>query len=129
VSERLPFEPHVQSTSRENLFVLTCGQVSSSSSEVLGGAALEHVIADLKQKFDFIVFDAPPLLDFPDSYSLAPKVDRIILVAEAEHTSVEDIERAKRTLEQAGGRILGAVMNRQKNYTPAFLSRLFRRAS
>lgn len=125
VSDAVPLEAHIQPTNRENLFVLTCGQVSNSPAEVFESELIDQLIAQLKEKFDFIVFDAAPVVEFPDAFALAPKVDSIILVAQSEKTSIEDAQRAKLNLEQAGGRILGVVLNRQKDYTPAFLKRFF----
>jgi protein-tyrosine kinase len=123
VSDAVALEAHIQATNHENLFVLTCGRVSNSPVEVFEGALIDQLIAQLKEKFDFIIFDAAPVIEFPDAFALAPKVDSIILVAQSEKTSVEDAQRAKLSLEHAGGRILGVVLNRQKNYTPSFLRR------
>ena len=125
VSAGAPFEAHIQPTDRKNLFVLTTGQISLLPAEVFEGKAIEILLAELKQKFDFIIFDAAPVVEFPDSYALAPKVDGIILVVEAEKTSIEDAQRAKRNIEQAGGRLLGVVLNRRKNYIPSFLRKFW----
>jgi capsular exopolysaccharide synthesis family protein len=120
-----PFEAHIQATDRQNLFVLTSGQISLLPAEVFEGKGVELLLGELKQRFDFIIFDAAPVIEFPDSYALAPKVDGIILVVEAEETSIEEAQRAKRNIEQAGGRLLGIVLNRRKNYIPARLRRFF----
>jgi protein-tyrosine kinase len=125
VSAGAPFEAHIQPTDRKNLFVLTTGQISLLPAEVFEGKAIEILLAELKQNFDFIIFDAAPVVEFPDSYALAPKVDGIILVVEAEKTSIEDAQRAKRNIEQAGGRLLGVVLNRRKNYIPSFLRKFW----
>src|SRR4029077_16317147 len=110
VSEGVPFEVHIQPTNRQNLFVLTSGQISIFPLKVFEEERIDQLISQLKQKFDFIIFDAAPVADFPDSYALAPKVDSIILVVEAEKTSIEAAQRAKRNLEKAGGQILGVVL-------------------
>jgi Mrp family chromosome partitioning ATPase len=93
--------------------------------EVFEGRAIELLLDELKQKFDFIIFDAAPVIEFPDSYALAPKVDGIILVVGAEKTSVDEAQRAKRNIEQAGGRLLGIVLNRRKNHIPVRLRKFF----
>ncbi|MGH7797282.1 MAG: CpsD/CapB family tyrosine-protein kinase [Candidatus Binatia bacterium] len=122
-SDAVPLEAHIQPTNRANLFVLTSGRIAISPAEVFESALIDQLLAQLKEKFDFILFDAAPIVEFPDAVALAPKVDSIILVAQSEKTSVEEAQRAKLTLEQAGGRILGVVLNRQKDYTPPFLRR------
>jgi capsular exopolysaccharide synthesis family protein len=125
VSNGMLFDVNIQPTNRPNLFVLTSGQVSLVPAEVFEGESIDHLLAQLKQKFNFIIFDAAPALEFPDSYALAPKVDGIILVVESEKTLVVDAQRAKRDLERAGGRILGVVLNRHKDYTPVTLRKFF----
>jgi capsular exopolysaccharide synthesis family protein len=129
VSGGMPFEARIQPTNRENLFVLTSGQISYFQAEVFEGEAIDQLVSWLKEKFDFIIFDCAPACEFPDCYSLAPKVDSIILVAQAEVTSIEEAQRAKWNLEQAGGRLLGVVLNREKDYTPAFLKKFLNTAS
>lgn len=128
-SDGVPFDAHIQATNRPNLSVLTSGQISISPAEVFEGDAIDRLIAKLREKFDFIIFDAAPVIEFPDSFALASKVDSIILVAQSEKTSIDDARRTKANLEQAGGRILGVVLNRQKDYTPALLRKLFRAAN
>ncbi len=125
VSNGMLFDVNIQPTNRPNLFVLTSGQVSLVPAEVFEGESIDHLMAQLKQKFNFIIFDAAPALEFPDSYALAPKVDGIILVVESEKTLVVDAQRAKRDLERAGGRVLGVVLNRHKDYTPVALRKFF----
>ncbi len=124
LSAGLPLDAHIQPTTRQNLYVLTSGQISRYAAETFEGDAVNQLLSQLKEKFDFIIFDAAPVLEFPDSYALAPKVDSIILVVEADKTPIEEAQRAKRNLEQAGGRILGVVLNRKKDYTPPFLRKL-----
>jgi len=125
VSNGMLFDVNLQPTNRSNLFVLTSGQVSLVPSEIFEGESIDHLMTQLKQKFNFIIFDAAPALEFPDSYALAPKVDGIILVVEAEKTLITDAQRAKRDLERAGGRILGVVLNRHQDYTPVALKKFF----
>jgi protein-tyrosine kinase len=124
-ADPVPLDAHVQPTTQENLFVLTCGHLVTSPVEVFESELIDQLLSQLKERFDFIIFDAAPIVQFPDAVALAPKVDSIILVAQSESTSIEDARRAKLSLEQAGGRILGVVLNRQRDYTPAFLKRFF----
>lgn len=126
VSEGVPAETRIHATSHPNLSVLTTGQISIWPAEVFEGKAIDDLIVRLKRQFDFIIFDTAPLLEFPDAYALAPKVDAVILVVGAERTSIRDAQEARRRLELAGGRVVGVVLNRDRDYVPRFLRRLFR---
>ena len=127
VEEGLPLETGMRATDRRNLSVLPTGRISRCPTEVFEGGAIDHTIAALRARFDFVIFDGAPVLEFPDAYALAPKVDGVILVVGAERTSVDDAQRAKRALEEAGGTVLGVIVNRQRDYTPRLLKRLFGR--
>ena len=81
-------------------------------------------IERLHSGFDFVVIDAPPVNRYADVSVLAPKVDGVILVVEADHTPVVDAESAKKSLDRVGARIFGVVLNRQRSYVPAPLQAL-----
>lgn len=86
--------------------------------------AIAAGINRLKPQFDFIIIDAPPVNRYADVSVLAPKMDGVILVVEADQTPVVDAEAAKRSLDRVGARIFGVVLNRQRSYVPASLQAL-----
>jgi capsular exopolysaccharide synthesis family protein len=124
VAGGVPLEAGAQATERQNLAVLSSGRVSMVPADVFEGEAIDRVIEQLKTRFDFIIFDVAPVLEFPDACALAPKVDGVILVVKAGGTSTEQGQRARRTIDAAGGRLLGVVLNREKDYTPRLFKRL-----
>jgi len=103
-----------------NLSVVTAGD----RPVVVDCEAIITAIAELTPQFDFVIIDAPPVNRYADVTVLAPKVDGVILVVEADHTPVADAENAKRTLDRVGARIFGVVLNRRRNYVPATLQAL-----
>lgn len=78
----------------------------------------------LRPQFDFIVIDGPPVNRYADVSVLAPTVDGVIMVVEADRTPLADAETATRELGKVGARILGVVLNRRRSYIPAFLESL-----
>jgi capsular exopolysaccharide synthesis family protein len=128
LEERLTIDGDVfASTDRKNLCVLPTGPLSRYPVDAFEGGTVDSLITEMKKRFDFVVFDMAPL-QFPDAYALAPKVDGIIMVVEAERTSIEEAQRGKAGLEAAGGFVLGVVLNRQREYTPALLRPLIKSA-
>ena len=79
-------ETTVQGTNQPNLYVLTSGAVSTGPAELLDRATIDELMTRLREKFNFIVVDSAPVLDFPDACSLAPRVDGTLLVVGAEQT-------------------------------------------
>lgn len=74
--------------------------------------------------FRHVVIDLPPALEYPDVSVLAPALDALILVLEVEQTRWQVAKLACQQFENAGLRVLGAVLNKKPMYIPAWLYRL-----
>ena len=64
--------------------------------------------------FDFILIDAPPILPVMDAVELSTHVDGVLLVYEAGKVPKMALRRARTHIQNAGGRIIGAVLNKMK---------------
>jgi polysaccharide biosynthesis transport protein len=62
--------------------------------------------------YDLVLFDSPALLDVPDAYNLAMKMDGVILVVQRKRTKVEDVEAMLSQLEDVKSKLLGTIVNR-----------------
>jgi len=76
---------------------------------------MKELISDMKGRYPerYILFDAPPILTGADVLTLAPLVDQVIVVVQAEKTSMDDVNKALRFLPK--DKILGLVLNRCQN--------------
>ena len=74
--------------------------------------------------FDFVILDLPPVNVYGDALIIGPRLDAAVIVIEADATRVPEVERARRTLERSGVRFVGSVLNRRRNYIPAFLEEM-----
>lgn len=104
-----------------NISVIPAG---TAPAQTVDFEVIDSLMARLRSQFDFIVVDGPPVNSYADASVLATKVDGVILVVEADSTPVLDAENAKRQLGKVGARILGVVLNRRRNYIPAFIESL-----
>ncbi len=103
-----------------NLFVVAAG----AKPTVVDCEAISGVIGQLKPEYDFLIIDTPPVNRYADVSVMAPKVDGVILVIEADRTPLAEAESAKRTLDRVGARIFGVVLNRRRSYVPETLQAL-----
>jgi capsular exopolysaccharide synthesis family protein len=103
-----------------NLSVISAGYRTA----VIDCEAIAAAIAEVMNQFDFVIMDLPPVNRYADAAILAPKVDGVILVVEADRTPVGEAENAKKSLDRVGARIFGVVLNRRRNYVPATLQAL-----
>jgi Mrp family chromosome partitioning ATPase len=85
-------------------------------------AGLNSVDA-LRVSFDNILIDCGPLHDSSDAAVLASSVDGVVIVVEAGRSRRDQIVNAQRTIEQAGGKFLGFVLNKRRYPVPDWLYR------
>lgn len=96
----------------KGLYVIPAGPVPPNPAELLSSHAMKQVIEELSQHFRHIIIDSPPILAVTDSTILSSMVDGVILVVESGTTHKKMVLRARRILENAGGRILGVALNK-----------------
>jgi non-specific protein-tyrosine kinase len=105
-TDRLP----LQATAVENLWLLAGGSQPPNPADLLGSRQLDGIIEQLTSEYDFILFDAPPVVGVTDAAVLGTKVDGVLLVVSAGHTRRDQAERAKDQLEKARVRIVGVTL-------------------
>lgn len=79
---------------------------------------LEAYWQHLAERAELIILDTPPVLSSPLAQALAPTVDGVILVVEAERTRTEVARAAQHALTMAGAKILGVVLNKRRYHVP-----------
>ena len=95
-----------------NLWVLASGPNPPNPAELLSSPAMEDLLKKLKTRFDYLVLDSPPLLAVTDATVLSAIVDGVVLVVESGVTPRNAVIRSFRMLHDAGGRVLGTVINK-----------------
>jgi Mrp family chromosome partitioning ATPase len=113
----------IQQPPGHGVSVMTAGAIAGAAASAFSGPALGETVERLRERFRAVLFDAAPLLPYPDTVPLARHLDGIVLVLRAEHDRWEVAQQGARMLEAAGVRILGAVLNRKPLYIPRWLYR------
>ena len=94
------------------LRLLPTGPLPSHPTELLESEALRVLLSYLREASDCVLIDAPPYLDVADAAVLAGLSDGVLLMADARNTQRDAILETRQRLDQAGARVLGAVLNR-----------------
>jgi capsular exopolysaccharide synthesis family protein len=102
----------MQGTEVPNLSVLPCGVQPESPYELLDPSRLSPMVAALRETFDVIVFDTPPVLRTGDALKISAVAEQTLFVVEAGRTEQRQAAWAKRLLSNVGARMAGAVINR-----------------
>lgn len=95
----------------DNLCIIPSGHLSYNPAEILKSKEIKAMVERLKNRFDVIIFDAPPVLPVTDASLLAPGMDAVVLVYEIGRTSREALVRTKIQLESVGAKIRGVILN------------------
>lgn len=103
----------------ENIWILPSGHLPYNPVELIESKSMADIIARLKQQFDVVLFDSPPVLPVTDASLLAPKVDAVVVVYEIGRTGREGLMRTKVQLESVGAKIAGVVLNHTQPQTEA----------
>ncbi|MCM3544945.1 CpsD/CapB family tyrosine-protein kinase [Priestia megaterium] len=104
----------VQESEIPHLSVLTSGPIPPNPSELLASAQMTELLKEMKEQFDMIIFDTPPILAVADAQILANQVDGTILVVSSGKTEKDAALKAKELLSNAQGKLLGVVLNNRK---------------
>ena len=106
-----------------NLYLFPCGIKRSRSDGYFESQRFDEFLNNVRNSFDYVIFDSAPIPGFPDTQTLCSKVDGVVLVITYDKTRRQVALRAKKELEDAGANILGVVINRRKYYIPDWIYR------
>lgn len=98
---------------QQNLWLLSSGTLAVDSPNLLSSEQLRTRIAELRQEFDFVILDAPPLNRYSDGVVLGKLSDGLVLVIEANATRREAAAAVTENLQSAKVPILAAVLNKR----------------
>ena len=91
--------------------VVLSGGSSAESSELLGSARMGRLLEELKQDYDYIILDTPPVALAADGAVLASESDGVVFVVQANRSQRDALVRGMEQLNFAGARVLGFVLN------------------
>lgn len=95
----------------KNLVLLTSGKIPPNPSEMLSSKSMENLLEKLRENFDYVILDTPPVQAVTDSQILSTKADGTILVVRAERTKKESVNNAINLLKKVNANIIGTVLN------------------
>ncbi|MDP9299900.1 MAG: CpsD/CapB family tyrosine-protein kinase, partial [Actinomycetota bacterium] len=101
---------------REHLRVMSSGPVPAHPAELLQSEQMGELVEELREVADFVILDTAPVLLVADALALAPLVDGVLFVVDAETTHRGAVVQARESLEQVGAPLIGSVLN---NFDPS----------
>jgi len=104
----------IKETGISNLSIITRGNIPPNPSELLDSARMDELLKMLREKFEVIIIDAPPVLVVTDALILASKADSVILVAAMNETNKNFVLESKQSLEKVNAKLSGVILNKAK---------------
>ncbi|MBN3038098.1 MAG: CpsD/CapB family tyrosine-protein kinase [Candidatus Omnitrophica bacterium] len=116
-------EDIIVSPNIDNLSVIVSGKMPKNPAELLGSKKMKSLLTSLKNKFDYIFIDTPPVMPLTDACTLGSLVDGVVLVIQASRTQRGVVKHALGRLYQAHAKTLGYIMTNIEYHLPHYLYR------
>jgi capsular exopolysaccharide synthesis family protein len=98
-----------------NLSLLPCGPIPPNPAEMISSIKMRELLRTLRDRYDHIVIDSPPLLKVTDPVILSTLVDGVILVVHGGKSTRDVVRRTRHELAIAGAKVFGVVLNNVDN--------------
>lgn len=109
---RITLSCAIQPWGAGKLFVLPAGTLPPNPAELLGSRGMWRLLEELRQAFDYILIDAPPLLAVTDAAVISRLTTGAIMVAASGSTRKPQLESARKALESVDAKLLGAIITK-----------------
>ena len=100
---------------RPSLDLLSSGPSPADPCELIDSDMMTRLLEFVRQMYDLVILDSPPIHEFADAVALARRVDAIVFVVRSSSTYRDEASRALKELSRANPRVLGAVLNAVPN--------------
>ena len=101
----------LRSTPVESLSLMTAGLCPENPAELLSVAPLQNILSEMREEYDLIILDSPPVLAVSDPTILSPHVDGVVSVARIMKNKRASVTRMTETLGVHGARVFGMIAN------------------
>ena len=111
LTTELMLEDVILQTPTDNLYFMPSGILPADAAGILNSRRMSELIQDVKQRFDLVLVDSPPILGVSDASVLASEVDLTMIVVQHRKLPRNMLVRVKQAVENVGGHVIGVVLN------------------
>jgi capsular exopolysaccharide synthesis family protein len=111
LTTELMLEDVILQTPVDNLYFMPSGILPTDAAGILNSRRMSELIQDVKQRFDLVLVDSPPILGVSDASVLASEVDLTMIVVQHRKLPRNMLLRVKHAVESVGGNVIGVVLN------------------
>ncbi len=118
--DKITLEEAIKPTDVENLYLLNSGTLPPNPAEILASKKIVEIIDSLRESFDLIIIDTPPVAVLSDAAIASRFADAVLVVTTVEKTRTDDLNIAIENLHSAGADIRGIILNRVTKRTRGY---------
>ena len=111
LADLVPAEEAIRKNVYQNVDIMFSGDIPPNPSELLGGDTMRNLVETMKDRYDYILIDTPPVNVVSDACIVANLLDGVLLLARQNSSKKDDLRRAVNRLQMTGAKILGFVLN------------------
>jgi succinoglycan biosynthesis transport protein ExoP len=111
LSRNVSIDDCIQRLPIANLSLLPCGPIPPNPAEMISSLKMRELLLGLREHYDHIIIDSPPLLKVTDPVILSTMVDGVILVVHGGKSTRDAVRRTRHELAIAGAKVFGVVLN------------------
>jgi len=111
-----------QETIYEELYLLSCGRVTSNTGEPMSGEIFARMMHEAYASFDCVIVDTSPINAVSDGLTYSRHTDSVVLVVRAGQTKADSAKRAIRELQRMRSNLVGCVLNGSREVSPGRLA-------
>lgn len=127
IAETASLEETITKSKVKGLDVLTSGPIPSDPSRLVESQKIVHIVETLKNTYDVVILDMPPIMAVNDALVVGKNVDGVVMVIEHGRATFTMIEHSLALLQSARLNVIGAVINKFKTHKAAYRYRYYDR--
>lgn len=105
------YKNYIKETKVNNLYIIPTGIFPPNPSELLTSERFLYLVKKLKEEYDRIILDCPPIEGLSDALVVTSLADTTVLVAKYKSTPINLLEKSKKALDKVGTKLAGVVLN------------------
>jgi len=121
IREGDPVDKALYQVENSSLFLGRLFKGSGTIRQFLDPSGIDDLLEKLEKRFDFILIDSAPEAVFSIGLATSTLVNGVVLVLDAVRTCLDAAKKIADKITNNGGKILGVVVNKQRNYIPDFI--------
>ena len=106
---------YIQKTEVNNLDIITTGSIPPNPTVLLESKKIEKIVGLLRDTYDVIIFDTPPVGGLADALVMSRLADAVLIVAKVKKVTLEMLENTKESLKNVGANVVGVILNGTDN--------------